>query len=115
MSRYEEIKKHPEEIKKLRIELIEKYLELENVRSEVKKVEKETYVEVDNEVDEKNKKIFSNETKRQVEVNERISKSKTYTTLSTQLKNLEIEIKKIEVEVEYRKNMLKIIPLLDMD
>lgn len=90
----------PNEVEKLKLELISKQQGLEDIRSKMRIWELATLSEITNEVDEKGKAKYSNDTKRQAELQNRKESSEAYKNDSDILKSLEYELGMINIRLE---------------
>lgn len=90
----------PDEVEKLKLELMSKQQGLEDIKSKMRIWELATLSEITNEVDENGKVKYSNDTKRQAELQNRKESSKVYTNDSNILKSLEREIGMLNIRIE---------------
>jgi len=84
----------------------------EKNKEEIKDIESKIYSKICNELNEENAKPkYSNETRRQTEVKERLKKDMTYITLKTKLNDLKYDIMNIEFTIETLKRDFDILKL----
>lgn len=92
--------KLPEEIEIKKMELLNKTQGLEDIKAQIRTWELLEMVEVTNELDEKGKPLFSNDTKRQAELQSRKDASEVYKNYIEIAKDLEVEIANLNIKLE---------------
>ncbi len=90
----------PNEIEEKKLELFNKTQGLEDIKARIKTWELMEIVDISNEVDEKGKAVYSNDTKRQAELQERKDNSDVYKNYTDIAKSLEIEIANINIKLD---------------
>lgn len=90
----------PSEIEKLKIDIIYKQWELQTIREQLKSWEIVELSHISNETDDKGKAIYSNETKRQAELQFRKDSSEEYGAMESKSKKLDEEIALLNVKLD---------------
>lgn len=90
----------PNEIEKVRTEILNKHQGLEDIKARIKIWELMETIEIANEVDDKGKAIYSNDTKRQAELQYRRNKSEIYNNYLKISKELEKEVAVLEIKLD---------------
>lgn len=88
-------------IKELRVENTEKKIVLKELKDTIKNYEKSEYVKISDEKDENFKPKFSNETKRESELSQRLGVDGLYQQMIKQVKDFEKEIDLKQIEIDY--------------
>lgn len=96
----------PEAIKKLAYETYDKNKEYETININLKNIELATYNIVESESID-GKKIFSNESKRKIETDIRLTKDKNYQEFNLKAETLKKEIDSQRIELEFLNNSFK--------
>ena len=99
----------PAKIKDERVKqlfLLEEYLE---VAEKVKKLTESQYLEVLKHVDEKGKKLYPNDALRKEATQARLEEKPEYSNLKTRESNLEIDMKKADIEIEFLRNQFRML------
>jgi len=103
--KYEEI---PEKIKQQELQILNSTISLESFKLDLSNIEDMVYEQVENEKDEKGKKIYSNEDKRKKETKLRCLSDSNYCKLIDKIKETEIQIKTMNVERDYNRRMFRL-------
>jgi hypothetical protein len=90
----------PNEIEITRTEVLNKQQGLEEIRLKIKNWELMETIEIANEVDDKGKVVYSNDTKRQAELQYRKSESAIYNNYFKISKELEKEVAALEIKLD---------------
>ena len=114
MSLKEELLKKPDEIKKQEQNLVEISINLAKTEKELQLYYNKKIVEVSKETDENNKQIFTNEIKREVEANSRLSDDKGFIELQKTHETLSRDKSKEIIELNYLINTFKALKLITM-
>lgn len=85
----------PNKIEEMKIRLLGKQQELEDTKTDMKIWELTEINEISNELDDKGKAVYSNDTKRQAELQSRKNDSRAYEELYVKSRTLEDEISHI--------------------
>ena len=104
MNDVEKMRKIPVLIWELNKKRIKKVRELLETKDKMEKIKREIEREVYNEVDEKGKKIYSNEAMRKNEIGIRLENEK-FKSLENKYREIKFEIEEIENDVEFLKNV----------
>jgi hypothetical protein len=90
----------PESIEKIRTEILNKQQGLEDIKVKIKNWELMETIEIANEVDDKGKAVYSNDTKRQAELQYRKNESEIYNNYFKISKELEKEMAVLEIKLD---------------
>lgn len=90
----------PEMIREVKKTLFEKKIESIDIKEQLKIWELQEMANISNEVNEKGKPAYSNETKRQAELQRRKENSKEYQDLQNKLNKLDEEIAFMEIDLD---------------
>ncbi len=90
----------PTEIEKMKIEVLNKKQDLEEMRTKIRNWELMETIEIANEVDDNGKSVYSNDTKRQAELQYRKNESEVYNNYFKISKELEKEIAILEIKLD---------------
>jgi len=105
-------KKDDSEVNKLILDLNKEYLELvmrrKSLSEEIELKELEVKVEIMEEVDERGKRVFSNEDKRKLELERRLSEDEEFNMKRAELESVINNIRMVESIREYVRNELAI-------
>jgi len=104
--KYEEI---PEAIKQQELQILNSTIALERKRLEISDIEDMAYSNVESELDENGKKIYSNEEKRKKETKLRCLADGDYCKLIDEIKETEIQIKTMTIERDYNRRMFRML------
>jgi len=101
------MKTHIDEIVKHRKEMLELNKKIEDLSSKNKLKEKTLLVEIDNVLDGNGKKMFSNATKREIELEQRLSNDNIYQNNQSEVTQIDERIKQISIILEYNDKMFR--------
>jgi NAD+--asparagine ADP-ribosyltransferase len=106
-----ELENRTENIKKLRVDMLKNLRAIEEGREAMKKTRNLLMEKISEDTNRDGKPEFSNESKRQIELDKRLGKDRKYQESADAVDAMEYENKRFSIDLEYEENKVRNIRL----